>query len=360
MSGQVIIVGGGYVGYALARELDNAADVTLIEPRSHFVHAAAMIRGVVQPDIVERALMPYDGLLKRGTVLQARVESVSGTGVTLTDGSHLAADVIVVATGSGYAAPFKPAGDDIEAFRAAQSETHSSLRRAGSVAIIGAGAVGIELAGEIKAAMPACEVTLVSDTPALLPTYPSRLGAELRKRLDLLGVSLRLGHSAVSLASTSAPFTGPITLDTGEEIAADLVFPVIGARPRTELLTPLPGAKTGPDGRVIADRWMRPSDLPNVLAAGDAVDLGDAMTIVGTMRQVPWLARAVRTLLRGQDLGRSFAYGAWPNPPILLPLGPRLGASYLPVVGVRGNGTTRLIKGKTLFLPKHRGHFGLS
>lgn len=359
MSGQVIIVGGGYVGYALARELDKAADVTLVEPRSHFVHAAAMIRGVVRPELVDQALMPYDRLLRHGRVLQARAAAVSSDGVTLTDGRHLPAEVIVVATGSGYAAPFKPAGDDIAAFRAAQAEAHAALRQAGSVAIVGAGAVGIELAGEIKAAMPACEVTLISETPSLLPGYAPRLGSELEGRLNLLGVSLRLGQRVATMPTSAAPFPGPVVLDSGETIDADLVFPTTGAIPRTELLTPLPGVRTGPDGRVLADRRMRPSDLPNVLAAGDAVDLGDAMTIVGTMRQVPWLARAVRTLLRGQDLGRSFAYGPWPNPPILLPLGPRLGASYLPVAGVQGNGTTRLIKGQSLFLPKHRGHFGL-
>ena len=37
MAKRIIIVGGGYVGVQLAKALDGKADVTLVEPRSHFV-----------------------------------------------------------------------------------------------------------------------------------------------------------------------------------------------------------------------------------------------------------------------------------------------------------------------------------
>ena len=47
MGKRIAIVGGGYLGAELAKAMDDIADVTLIEPRSHFVHASAMIRAVV-------------------------------------------------------------------------------------------------------------------------------------------------------------------------------------------------------------------------------------------------------------------------------------------------------------------------
>ena len=37
----VAVIGGGYAGYSTARELDDFADVTLIEPRDAFVHNVA-------------------------------------------------------------------------------------------------------------------------------------------------------------------------------------------------------------------------------------------------------------------------------------------------------------------------------
>ena len=127
MSKRIAIIGGGYIGAELAKSLDNTAEVTLIEPRSHFVHAPAMIRAVVDPALLDRALIPYDRLLKNGRVLRARANGIDADGVTLDDGQRVAADYIVVATGSSNATPFKPVGDDIDGLRQANQRVHDQL-----------------------------------------------------------------------------------------------------------------------------------------------------------------------------------------------------------------------------------------
>jgi len=83
MSKHIAIVGGGYIGAELAKALEDKAQVTVIEANSHFVHAPAMIRAVVEPSILDRALIPYGNLLKTGKVIQARATAVDGDGVTL-------------------------------------------------------------------------------------------------------------------------------------------------------------------------------------------------------------------------------------------------------------------------------------
>lgn len=359
MAGQVVIVGGGYLGCELAHALDAHLAVTLIEPREAFTHTPAMIRGVVQPGLVERALFPYDRLLKNGEVIAARASAVDETGVTLADGKRVAADAIVVATGSRHATAFKPSGDSVDSLRKASSALHKAVEDAGSIAILGGGALGVELAGEIRAVRPQKSVTLISDSQ-LLDGYGARLGRELSRKLDTLGVEIAVGPRAVDLPETHAPFPGPVRLEDGREIAVDLVIPALGAMPENTLLDPLPGVRKGADGRVMTDRWMRPSELPNVFAAGDAADNGDPMTIVGASRQVPWLARAVRTLLAGKRMDLSPAYLPWRRPPILVPLGEHMGNSILPIVGLVGSGTTRLVKGRDLFLPKYNKLFRTS
>jgi apoptosis-inducing factor 2 len=96
MAKRVIVVGGGYAGAAVARALDEAAEVRLVHARDCFVHNVAAIRGVVDPSLLDRILIPYGRLLRRGSAQQSIVVGVSSQGVTLADGQQIEGDVVVV------------------------------------------------------------------------------------------------------------------------------------------------------------------------------------------------------------------------------------------------------------------------
>lgn len=353
MTKRIIIVGGGYVGVQLAKAMDNKAQVTLIEPRSHFVHAPAMIRAVVVPHLLDRALIPYDNLLKNGRILRARAKSISTAGVTLEDGTEVLGDYIVVTTGSDNAMPFKPSNDSIEAFRAENARIHATLESAQSVAIVGAGAVGVELAGEIAHFMPDKKITLVSSEPSLFPNVPSKFGTALQGKLNHAGVTTIFGARAENLESMTEPYAGALQLSNGDSIAADLIFPTIGSRAKSTILETLPGITKGAANRVKTDPWLRPSDLPNVFAAGDVAETGDAMTIVAVSRQTPWLGKMLTSLINGKKVEDMTKYKPWSKAPFLVPLGPQKGNSYL-VMFTAGDFLTRLMKGKDLFVSKYR------
>ncbi|MFM7334036.1 MAG: NAD(P)/FAD-dependent oxidoreductase [Tabrizicola sp.] len=355
MSKTVAIIGGGFLGAELAKALDDKAEVILIEQNSHFVNASAMIRALVQPGILDQALVPYDRLLTRGKVISARAEHVDGTGVTLADGRHIAADYIVVATGSTNAPMFKPATGGITGLREMSSKVHAQIKAATRIAIVGAGAVGTELAGEIAHHMPDKQVTLVSSDPALFPMMPTKLGTKLLTKLRAMGVDVILGAKAENLQSLTEPYAGTLRLANGREMAADLIIPAIGSRANSDLLATLPGAEKSTTNRFKTDGWMRPSSLPNVFAAGDAADIGDAMTIVAISRQAPWLAKTLTALLAGKDLESLKPFGPWQKgkTPLLVPLGPKRGASFL-VLFTAGGFLTAMLKGRHVFIGKYR------
>lgn len=354
MSKQIAIVGGGFLGVQLARVLQHKADVTLIEQNSHFVHAPAMIRALVQPELLQRALIPYDHLLDRGQVLRARAVGLDTQGVTLEDGRQVSAHYIVMATGSGNGVAFKPGDGGIEGLRSTQARIHAQLAASHRIVIVGAGVVGIELAGEMSHYMPGKRITLVSGDPALLPTWPPSLGAKLTSQLHSIGVELVLGARVENLKSLTEPYTGSVSLSNGRTLEADLIIPVTGARARSELLASLPGAVVGSANRVKADGWMRPSALPNLFAAGDAVDLGDPMTIGALDHQIDCLSKLLCAQMAGCPLESLPQYqpSTSGKRKIVVPLGPHLGASSLGILTV-GPFLTRLLKGKDLFLNKY-------
>ena len=359
---RVVIVGGGYAGTLLARALDPIAEVVLVEPKAAFVHNVAAIRAVVDPAWLDKLILPYDHLLKRGRVLRDRVIAIEREGVRLAANGSLEGDILVVATGSKYAQPFKASGDSISDFRSALLDAHEKLKAARSVAIVGAGAVGIELAGEIATGMSGKRIDLVSATAVLFPNFTAALGRRLGAELAAMNVSVHLGATAEGLRETIRPTSGPLAIP-GQPFAADLIFPVMGAKPENALLKALPGVAFDPLGRVAVDKWLRPAGARNVFALGDVAATGDLMTIVAISRQAPWLAKAIKAVIAGKALEKRPHFSPWIAPPILVPLGPKRGASVLPLtksaVAV-GGFPTSLIKGKSLFIARYRKEFGVN
>ncbi|MEM8544916.1 MAG: FAD-dependent oxidoreductase, partial [Cyanobacteria bacterium P01_H01_bin.119] len=225
--------------------------------------------------------------------------------------------------------------------------------------IVGAGAVGTELAGEIAHAMPDKKVTLISSAASLFPDLPPKLGASLAKKLRTSGVTLILDARAENLQSFVEPYAGQVNLSNGQSIEADLIIPAVGSRAKTDLLQSLPGAKKGSGNRIAVDAYLRPSDYPNVFAAGDVADAGDAMTIVAIGRQQPWLAKTLTALAKGKSIDSLSPYSPWKKAPIAVPLGPERGNAYLGIATF-GDWVTRQMKGRDLFISKYRKIFGLS
>src|SRR5882724_255320 len=209
----VVVIGGGYGGINVAKSLDDVADVVLVEPKDAFMHNVAALRALTDPDWLPRIFLPYDGLLARGRVIRDRAAKVEPGRVTLGSGEELAADYIVLATGSQYPFPAKSdaevTADAHDRFRAA----HAALDAAGRVLLLGAGPVGVELAGEIKSVWPGKQVTLVDAAADILgERFRDDLKAELRRQLADLGVTVLLSSPLRQLPPTAPGEPGEFTV----------------------------------------------------------------------------------------------------------------------------------------------------
>ncbi|MEM7098363.1 MAG: FAD-dependent oxidoreductase [Pseudomonadota bacterium] len=355
MNNKVVVIGGGYAGIEVAHGLDKTADVTLIDRNPAFVHCSANIRALVDPTISKTNVIPYNNLLKRGKFVQGNVEHVRTDAVVLSDGRTIEADIIAVITGSTYATPFKPQGKGIDDLIDPIRTTHEKIAAASHIAIIGAGAVGTELAGEIRVAFPNKRVSLISEQPKLFPMYPEKLGAQLSKKLKQLGVDLMLGQRVKNLQTTNAPSKEPLMLDSGVRIDADLVIPAMGAKPNVGLLSELDGVELTSTGQVAVDQWLRPTSRNNLFVAGDIASTGDAMTITTNLKHVPFLVSTIKAVVAGKKVEQCKPYKGWNVVPLFLPLGPNLGNSILPIGKgwIVGDWLTSKIKGKELFIPKY-------
>jgi NADH dehydrogenase FAD-containing subunit len=88
----VVVVGGGYGGIQVAKLLDAAADVVLVEPRDGFHHNVAALRALVDPSWLPAIFIPYGGLLQHGRVVRDRAIRVEEGAVVVASGERIRAD----------------------------------------------------------------------------------------------------------------------------------------------------------------------------------------------------------------------------------------------------------------------------
>ena len=307
----VAVIGGGYAGVYLAKALDEVAHVVLIEPKDAFVHNVAALRALADPSWLPRIFLPYGGLLARGEVVRDRAAKVEPGRVTLASGDQIDAEYIVLATGSQY--PF-PANSDVDVtadahdkFRAA----HAALDAAGRVLLVGAGAVGIELAGEIKAVWPGKEVTLLDAAAELLGArYRDDLKAELRRQLTGIGVRVLLSSPLQSLPPTEPGVPGEFTVQTeaGASLTADVWFRCFGVSPVSDYLAgELAGARQ-PDGFVTVTPYLQVQGQDRVFALGDvaAADVKKAGAAGG---QAAIVAANIQAMIAGDAPAEEYQPG---------------------------------------------------
>ncbi len=141
---------------------------------------------------------------------------------------------------------------------------NSALREGSSLAIVGAGWIGLEVASGARAR--GADVTVVET--ARLPLLAA-LGAEAADVFAALhrehGVNLLLESNVAEITVESGRATG-LKLDDGSTIGADAVLVAVGAATNIELAEQA-GLDVG-DGGVLVDTTLRSSD-PDIFAVGD-------------------------------------------------------------------------------------------
>src|ERR1039458_7223324 len=227
----VVVIGGGYGGISAAKALDEVADVVLVEPKDAFVHNVAALRALTDPSWLARIYLPYDGLLGTGRGVRDRAVKVDAGRVTLASGEEIRPDYIVLATISDYPCPAKGDVDSTAAAHGKVHGAHAALAAAHRVLLLGAGPVGIELAGEIKAVWPGKHVTLLDVADDVLGTrFRPELKAELRRQLDDIGVEVLLASPLREgpPMPPGAAQTFTVVTESGREVTADIWFRCYG------------------------------------------------------------------------------------------------------------------------------------
>lgn len=262
---QVAVIGGGYGGISVAKLLDAICDVVLIERKDQFVHHAAALRATVNRKWEDAIFMPYDHLLARGKVHQGTVSMVEGNRIHIFGQDPIEAEYIVIATGSVYHFPAKHVSASTKVSRCQLGQLHEDLAEANSVLIVGGGLVGLEMAGEVRSALPDLEVVVLEQSERILddPFYLDEFRELVVKQVKEMGIKLVTGDSLAYLPPYQPAILNHFEVQTrtGKRISADMWFQCYGAKPITG--------------------FMRSSEYRNILKADGSIRVRPTLQVVG-------------------------------------------------------------------------------
>jgi NADH:ubiquinone reductase (H+-translocating) len=302
-SKNIVIVGGGFGGSTVARELrarlPESHMLILISEESYLTFNPLLPEVVGASIFPEQVVAPLRQMLNlsgASRFIMGHVVAIDRAVKTVTC-SSLAGETVVpyseliLAFGNrprldfipgmvDHALPLKTIGDAMEIRnvvlrRLAQIELeHDPQRRRllGHFVVIGGGFSGVEVAGELadylksvrryypRVNMDEVRLTVVQDTERLLPELPIPLGRTALRSLERRGVAVLLGKRAAEVRADG------IRCADGEMLAAATVICTIGTRPN-DLVERL--GLAAERGRIVTQPDLSVEGAEGIWAVGD-------------------------------------------------------------------------------------------
>jgi dihydrolipoamide dehydrogenase len=300
----LIVLGGGFGGYCAAiRASQLGLKVTLVEearmggtclhwgciPTKALLESAELLYkvrdrgrefgvkaegvGYDYPTIAKRKETIVNQLTRgiEGLMRKNKVEVVSARGTVTSKNSIQAGDRkleaanLIIATGS---TPRSLPGIEIDGKRIISSDhaVHAD-RLPASVAIIGAGAIGVEFA-TFYHQMGVEKITLIEALDRLVPLEDEEVSAVMLKAFQKAGINVRVGAKVQEAKAGANDVT--VKLDSGE-VKAEQLLVAVGRAPRSrDIGLEEAGLKLSKPGFVEVDEWLR-TGVDSIHAIGDLV-----------------------------------------------------------------------------------------
>lgn len=340
---RVVIIGSGFGGLFAARHLRRAdVDVTLIAKTTHHLFQPLLYQvatGILSVGEIAPATRIILRKQKNAEVLLGDVTGIDLKNNIVTsklmDWERVTPfDSLIVAAGAqqsyfgndhfeAFAPGMKTVDDALElrgrilgAFEAAEVTTSEAERkRRLTFVVVGAGPTGVEVVGQIaeladrtlagafRTIDPAeARVILVEAAPAVLPPMGPKLGLKAQRRLEKMGVEVKLNTMV-----TDVDYMGLTVKQDGEEHRIECAVKVWSAGVQASPLGKLVAQQSdGTDvdraGRVVVEPDLTVKGYPNVFVIGDMMSVPNVPGMAqGAIQGAVYATKQIKSELKGAD-----------------------------------------------------------
>ncbi|QTQ32217.1 Phenylglyoxylate:acceptor oxidoreductase [Aromatoleum bremense] len=272
---QYLVVGSSHAALeaiSAIRMHDATGTLTVVTRDAHLPYSPTVLPYVVSgKSAPERVFLRDDDFFARNAVSYrpgaglAALDADANT-AELADGTHLAYDKLLLATGTSPAIPPIP-GIDTVAYHVLRTlddalGLREAIAQSRQAVVLGAGLVGMHAAENLVKA--GASVTIVEMSDQLTAGYFDKVAAQMIEQAFIdNGAKILTGSRVVRLEPSSVG--ARLTLANGTTLEADLLLVATGVKPNLDYLD---GSGVAFEHGILVDDTMRTS-RPNVWAAGD-------------------------------------------------------------------------------------------
>jgi NADH dehydrogenase len=325
----IVIVGAGFGGLACAQALGGKpVKVTIVDRRNYHLFVPLLYQvatAALSPADIARPIRRILGRYQNIEVVLGTVTGIDTAArrVRLGNGSELAYDKLVVATGSDYSyfghpewAEFAPGPRSLEDARRIRARLLTAFERAEALrdpaeqdslmttVIVGGGPTGVEMAGAVAELVRhalardfrnidprRAKIILIEAGPRILSTFPEKLSDYAKVALDRLGVTVITNEAVESIDAKGVVVAGR-RIDAGTVIW--------GAGIKASPVSGWLGAVLDRAGRVELNPDLSVKGVVDIYALGDIASAPDE-------HGAPLPALAQVAAQQGYYLGRALA-----------------------------------------------------
>ena len=346
---KLIIIGGGAVGLAVATSVKRHSDhdVLVFSSDSHASYSQCGI-----PFVIAKEIKDFNSLLQRNKEFfeEAGIDLRTGTVVgsidlafrtVLAEGKEYRFDKLVIATGSTPSIPEKLKSgallENVFTVRTLEDgiRLEKALQKASSVAIIGGGAIGAELA--VACSKRGLDTLLINRSSSLLShNIDPDMADIVREHLESLGVQILTDYTPQALNGEGS--VRSVTIGE-KEFPADVVIISTGVKPETKLAADA-GIAIGPTGGIIVNddlqvKLTNGTFDPDIYCGGECAQLQDLITGRPMLSQLASTARRMAGVIRDNLIDEQSSFG-----PVISPWVALIGELEVGTVGI----TTRIAR----------------
>lgn len=275
-----VIIGAGAAGIAAARTIRQQRsedEIVIISSDAH-VHSRCMLHKYISGERVEQTLsFVPEHFFQERDIRWCKAVTINGIDtdkkeVMYSSGTQ-SYDKLLIATGAVSVIPpigqLRTAGNvfGLRDLPDAQ-KIRQKAKQAQNVVVIGAGLVGLDAVYGLLEMGKKPVVVEMADT--VLAMNLDRHGAHAyQKKFEEAGCSFHLGRKVSDTVCNASGDVSGIVLDTGEQLACDMVIVAAGVRPATSLLAE---SDIVVDRSIVVNEYLA-TNIPDVYAAGDVAGL---------------------------------------------------------------------------------------